>query len=63
MSIDADAEHFGQPSEPGAPGHQAWLKQQREEVIPFPSPAALQSYRPTPIPAPAVSPFPNRLDE
>lgn len=30
------------------------------EQITFPSPAALQSYRPLPIPAPTVSPFPKR---
>jgi hypothetical protein len=29
MSADADLQHFGDPSEPGAPGHQAWLAEQR----------------------------------
>ena len=26
MSADFDLQHFGDPSEPGAPGHQKWLR-------------------------------------
>jgi hypothetical protein len=28
MSQDLDTQHFGHPSEPGVPGHQAWLREQ-----------------------------------
>lgn len=34
MSIDADAQWFGDPSEPGAPGHRKWKAAQKEQFIP-----------------------------
>lgn len=30
MSENLDMEHFADPSEPGAKGHQAWLREQEE---------------------------------
>ena len=32
MSQDLDTQHFGDPSEPGAPGHQQWLRQERTQT-------------------------------
>ena len=32
MSSDWEMEHFGTPDEPGAPGHRAWVREQKERA-------------------------------
>jgi hypothetical protein len=32
MSADFELQHFGHPSEPGAPGHQKWLAENRPSI-------------------------------
>lgn len=48
MSADFDLQHFGDPSEPGAPGHQKWLAEQREPTLVERAKHELSEYRSRP---------------